>query len=340
MALLFCDSFDHYTTNAQALLKWSNITTGGGAVVWGATGRNATNGMRIPRHDDGAFKILAGAAKAGLVIGVAFRPLTQMPNGWHVVDILDGANLQCSVQLRLDGKLQVVVPGGTAIGSKILNLNIYYYIEIKVVIGNTGSYELRIDGGTELSNGSIDTQASTNATCDRFQFAGGANLGSPLADYDDLYVCDTSGTVNNDFLGDVRVSALFPNGAGANSQWTPFVAGANYTNVDETTPNDDTDYVSDATVGHIDTYAYSDIVATAASIKGIQWIFYARKDDAGTRQIAPVIWQSGAAQVGATQTLGTNYNYFPVVFETNPHTAAAFTLSEINGDEFGVKVIA
>ena len=58
-------------------------------------------------------------------------------------------------------------------------------------------------------------------------------------DYDDLYICDGTtvpGEPVNDFLGDVRVDTLYPNGNGNSSQWVGQDANStdNYLNVDDT----------------------------------------------------------------------------------------------------------
>lgn len=346
MALLFCDSFDHYTTQAQCLTKWNVVVNpgdfnqGAGFVTWAAQGRNGTNGMRVPRGDGGVRKVIPGGAKATFITGVAFRTSVYPTSNMSILSLRDGpTTVQVGVNIDPSGRLVVTCPAGTYVGTHVLSLGAYNYIELKATINNTtGSFELRLNGATELSQVNIDTQATANASADTVALMQVTGVSGSF-DYDDFYICDSTGTQNNDFLGDIRVTVIFPSAAGNYSQWTPLV-GLNYTDVDESSPNDDTDYVSSSTVGQIDTYTFTDLTTTAATIKAIQWVFYARKDDAGLRQIAPVIRQGAADQVGATQTLLTTYSFIPVVFDTNPHTGAAFTLAEINGDEFGVKVIA
>jgi hypothetical protein len=129
-----------------------------------------------------------------------------------------------------------------------------------------------------------------------------------------------------------------PNGAGAHSAWTPNGATPNYACVDETTADGDTTYVSDSTPGDIDTYAFADVDASA-TVYGVQTNLYARKDDAGTRQIAPVVRQSGTDYVGTTVTLGSSYSFYSQIYNQDP-TAADWTAAHVNADEFGVKEIA
>ncbi len=66
---------------------------------------------------------------------------------------------------------------------------------------------------------------------------------------------------------------------------------------------------------------------------------YARKDDAAVRQIAPVIRQAGSDNVGATVTLSSTYQFFQQIYNQDP-TAADWTPTTFNADEFGIKEIA
>ena len=86
-------------------------------------------------------------------------------------------------------------------------------------------------------------------------------------------MCDTGGSANNDFLGDVRVETLFPTADGANTAWTPSAAGSHFNKVNEATgtfPDGDTTYVADATPGDRDTYVMSDLAAAAGNVYGVR----------------------------------------------------------------------
>jgi hypothetical protein len=108
--------------------------------------------------------------------------------------------------------------------------------------------------------------------------------------------------------------------------------------VNEHPPTDDTTYVSDSTPGDIDSYTVTDIDG-GATVYAVQTNMWARKDDAATRQIAPVIRQASTDYVGTTVTLGTTYQYYSQLYDKDP-TAAAWTAANVNSDEFGVKEIA
>ena len=105
-----------------------------------------------------------------------------------------------------------------------------------------------------------------------------SNDGGAIPYFDDLYVCDGSGSVNNDFLGDVRVVTVRPNGAGGSTQWTPD-SGSNYARVNETISGEDSNYVEDGTSGHEDRYAYGDL-SGVLGIKGLVICTDCRETDA------------------------------------------------------------
>lgn len=344
MTMLFMDSFDHYVT-ADILKKYTSLMTGNQTI--GAFGRNGTNGLNCVYNAGGVQKTI-GTASATVIAGFAhtITANTAAAQDAAFFAFTDAGTVQ--VDLRWNGSTRqlFVTRNGTQIGSTgttVLSLGVAYYIEFKVTINNsTGSFEVRINGVTEITGSSLDTQNTANATVDGIRLGRSNNIDNTQnPDYfDDLYFCNDSGANNNTFLGDLRIQCIFPDGAGGNTQWTPS-AGSNFQNVDETAPNDDTDYNSDATIGDRDTYTYGNLSPSTATIKAIQIMTYARKDDAGTRTIAPVLRIGGVNYDQSNlPNLTTTYQYLPQVIEVSPATTAAFTLSEVNGMEAGAKVIA
>lgn len=226
--------------------------------------------------------------------------------------------------------------------SFVLSLGVFYYIEIKVLISDTvGTFEIRVDGSSKLALTSQDTRATgAGTTANQIRLGEDASpVNSLTFTYDDLYVCDGAGSTNNNFLGDCRVDAYLPNGAGNSTQLTPS-AGSNYQCVDDTTPNDDTDYVEHATVGNKDTYACGNMSHTPSSIFGVQILANAKKDDAGARSLATVTRSGTTDFDGATAVLSTSYIYYSDIREVDPNTSAAWTKTNFDAAEFGVKVAA
>lgn len=339
--LIFCDSFDHYLSGTEFFTKWTasrNATPN--AFTTGRFG-SAHNpaGERWSRKD-------FGTSYGTLIAGCAWKRSGAW-GGNAVMGFYDSANLQCDLRIN-DGSGEIYVTrNGTTLGSPVSfipGLNIWYYLELLVTFHNsTGVIIARVDGAEVINLTSQDTQQTANAT------ANGIRIGShtdnaPAGQIDDLYVCDNtdsgvSGVPNDDFLGDIRVEAIFPNGNGNSSALLGSDGNStdNYLLVDETAPDEDTTYVQGSSVGDKDTYAMSALTPTAGTVYGVQMLPYARKTDAGSRSICSVTRLSGTEEDSANKTLSTSYAYLPDIREGTP-AAAAWTISDVNSMEAGVKV--
>jgi hypothetical protein len=189
----------------------------------------------------------------------------------------------------------------------------------------------------------VNTRGSgTNNSADSVRIGYTSNVTGAFlnpADIDDFWVCDDTGGVNDTFLGDCRVQCLFPDGAGASSGWTP-LSGTNFSNVDDSVPDNDTTYVSTGAAGTIDTYSMQNLAATTGSVKAVQTVIDARKDDSGTRTIAPVFHIGASDYVGSNQNIMTTYAMFLQVYQVSPATAIAWTVAEVNALNAGQKLVA
>lgn len=345
MTLLFIDSFDHYDT---AHLADKYLATGGNIAITTGTGRRGTGSYRVT--DSFAIdEIVApiSVTRTTFIVGFALKV-----TNWsgHAVT----SNSRYAIFPRFysasDTELHVLIndnkffevrrgvsPGTIiATGTKFIQLNKWYYIEVKYFANDTtGTVEVKINGVTDINFGPGDTVQ----TSDQINKVTISNSGGWSEEYylDDLYICDDQGSVNNDFLGDVRVDAVLPDGAGASSDFTPS-AGSNYQCVDDNPPNDDTDYVSENTVTDHDTYSMANTPVTSGSILGVQQLLLARKDDAGARSIRGMIRSGGTDYPGDTHVLLDSYMYFQEILEQDPDTAAAWTISGFNSVEFGQRL--
>jgi hypothetical protein len=206
---------------------------------------------------------------------------------------------------------------------------------------STGVVVVKVNEVTDIKLSSQDTRNGGNASVNRIRpQTVGWQSGTALY-FDDLVVITTSGGTATDFIGDVRVESIFPNGNGNSSQLVGSDGNStdNYLLVDETAPNDDTDYVESSTVGDKDTYAYSNVTPTTGTVHGVQLLPYAKKTDAGTRSIVSVARHSGTEEDSSAKTLNSTYAYLPDVRETKPG-GGAWSISDVNAAEFGVKVNA
>ena len=223
----------------------------------------------------------------------------------------------------------------------------WYYIEFKATIHDTtGSYEVRIDGvpHSQLTASGVDTKNSANASADRIYFGSRNTFFTGTGFYlDDVYIFDGTGSApKNNFIGDVNVVGLLPNGNGNSSQFLGSDADStnNYQLVDENPPNDDTDYVEASTVGYKDTYTYQDLTGSSGTVYGVSAAPYARKTDSGARKIRTLARLSSTEiDNGTDLVLGTSYVYYNSIFETKPG-GGAWAITDVNNAEFGHTIAA
>lgn len=348
MAFLFADSFDHYVT-ADVLEKWTTQNVGAfTSQAIGAFGRRSSNGFRASNTTGGATGRIAHINKVlnpsgvGFVVGFAYKSSNTLIGNNCFCSINDATTPQVSLVLNTSGTISLM-RGSTIIATSSLTLatGTQYYVEFDGTIDPAaGALSVRINGGVvPWVTFSGNTRATSNTLWNGISLGlmiGNVFVSDGIHDFDDLYVLDKSGAAPwNTFLGDIRVDSRYATGAGATTGFTP-LAGANWSNVDETAPNDDTDYNSASGVA-TDTFVFQDAPVVGAIIYGVQHCISLKKSDAGACTIAPVVRHSGVDNVGTDITPGTTYLYGIQAQQTNPGTGAQWTEAGFNAAEFGYK---
>ncbi len=333
--LPFLDSFDHYATQAHMARKWSQSATSLSFVA----GRDGIGQAIKNPGQTQVFKTFINEYTQ-LSIGVAFKQSTFFGTTIIAVgNVKYGGALPGNVLFTLsnvgDGRLKVGFSGvETIVPGFVGSLNAYYDYELKCtwtyVAGHpVCAWEVKVNEtslGTGTSTCSFATADATMANV----WIGGLNPAFGDQFYDDFY-CFTG-----EFLGDVRIVPLYPNGAGAASVWTPNGAGANYQCVQEHDPDDLTTYVSSATPGDVDDYQMDDIVGTPGVIKAVQALWCAQKSEAGTASITGQLI-SGADTDNSPEYFisDAGWRYWINGYRKSPFTGIDFTKTEINAIKQG-----
>lgn len=351
MSLLFIDGWDHYAT-ADITKKWNTILTGDQAPsISASAARTGTQGFRsgVVSNAQEAQRVtvtVAPATPASGVMGFAFRPSGNGNSNSRVMSVIDAGTEQFNVQGNSDGTLSVE-RSSTTLGttSAAVPLNQWTFIEVKWTINDTtGSVQIRFNGDTVLSLSNVDTKNTSNATWGTVSIGGAAvSLGAPATtwDYDDLYLCDLGGSTNNDFLGDVRVDAHYPNANGNSSNWTRSTGSDQYATIDELLQNGDSDYNSTGAISTTDTLNFPNLINAGSAIHAVQVCCCGRKEDAGGGSLAAIVRHSGTDyEHGTPQGLATTYTIHRFLYPTNPGTSAAWTESGFNNAEFGYRKTA
>ena len=335
MSLLFVEGFDYYN-------DYNDI---GGGGKWG--GRKGTTQLTFETGRDGVGKALKISSSniyycthklktPGDVFYIGFGlKLTTLTSSSDFLVISEGGTTHFVLKYNADGTLTAKRNTAT-LGSTgaVLSSDTWVYLEVYVKIANTGGeVTVKIDGNTELTLTSQDTQNGSTGVCNTLKLAGASgNL-----HYDDMYICDDAGSVNNGFLGDCTVETLVPNGAGSSTGLTAS-AGSNYAAVDEK-PVNTSDYVYSSTVTNKDLYAVENLADNTVTVHGVQVAFHAKKEDSGERGLKPICKTGTTEGAGDEKMLGySDYHSSAWIFETDPDTAVAWLGSGVDGMEMGVEV--
>ena len=327
MTLVYMHGFDEIAIGDLPAENWAS----GQCTI--ASGRVAGNCIALNANGSNNL-VLTIPPQAHITVGFAWRT-TNSGTTNNVIRLFEGGTEHGRLVYNGNGTFTLSRAGSIPATSASVGItnNVWYYLELAYNIhDSTGSWEFRVNGTAFIGpTSSLDTRnGGTSGVCDQINLsetAGGTQ------NIDDFYYATGS-----DFQGDCRVLTKLPSGEGALSDWTPSTGTDNAALVDETAPNGDTDYVSSSTANQRDTYLYPDLGVTG-TVKAVQVNMYARKDDAGTRQIAPVIRQGGSNFDGTAQNLSTTFAYYWQLYTQDPNSAAAWNVAGVNSAEFGIKEV-
>ena len=280
-----------------------------------------------------------------IIIGFAVKMIDFEGNDRTFLIGYDSGVVQWNFRTNVDGSIEFDDGSGSGEAAKsaagAIPYNIWCYFEAKIKHSATvGTVDVRINGVSVISATSVDTIATANTYINRIKIGERGTSGTGKFDVDDLYILDGTGTDNNDFLGDCVVEALLPNGNGNSSGMTGSDGNStdNYQLVDELTPSF-SDYVEASTEGTKDTYAMDDMSAgTSDSVYGIQTAVMEQKDDSGTKYMRTVIRSGTTDYVSSSRSLNTGWATALDIWEQDPNTSAAWTVTNVNAVEVGQEV--
>jgi hypothetical protein len=351
MALLFVDSFDHYTTVAQISNKWAILQRASGATtdIQVGEGRFGTNALRINDWAAGTGRFRAGphvviADAQTVVCGFAFRLDGNPASGpYALLQIWDISTLQCYLNLNTDLTLSFVRGDDTVLGTTTATLTAgtYAYIEVKVTVAVSGSYEVHVDETPVLTGTGVDTDESGNELTNRIQLGGkGPNNNDGI--FDDFYLCDTTGDYNKDFLGDTHIEARFPDNPGEFEEWGLVDAALtntfNYESVDETTPDEESTYNVGSALLQRDTFFFGS-PSLDVPIHAVVLQARLRKESAGERNLSLLAYSGGSVTPGGTHYFGSEYRYFRQIYPTESTSGTIWTQAAVGTAQFGYEII-
>ena len=211
----------------------------------------------------------------------------------------------------------------------------WYHIELKVFCDTTaGTYEVKIGGKTVL-NGTGNTDKYTDTYFDRVRLN---NEWTSKDIFDNLYVCNSLGTVNNNFLGNIQVRVARPDLDDTANFVTTTPSANHYANTNDEVSDENTSYSQDNTSGRRELYDHSTITGLD-SVIGINQNARLRTNS-GVSESFKHLTKSGATELASSNvsTANTAYFTFTNIVEQDPNISAAWTPTTVNAAKFGIEL--
>jgi len=343
--LLMFDGFDSLgTSGSWNLSRRYPVICASGISNFGDIAAGQINGYAL--QFDGSnqiFRTWKLTTVDTVVVGFALKLVSGYATaGNHILSLYDGTTEGVGIYVAASGELKIMRggSGGTqlAITSGFgLTTGVWYWFELKVkcASGTDGTVDLRSGGVSVASNSATNTKAGSNNYHDVIGVNGVATASKLL---DDLYVLDTSGSVNNDFLGPVHVTRLDPVSDNGTNQWTT-QSGSNHAAMvdDSATLDDDSTYVESATATDAEIWNCADYVGDP--VKGVQICTDVRDTDAKSFSIKSTS-KLGSGTINKSSSAavpGANYATIVHLMETDPD-GNPWTASNLSNTAFGVEV--
>lgn len=223
------------------------------------------------------------------------------------------------------------VPWGNALGNPTTVPDRLFYIEVFL-------HTHPVDGFVTIKlNSRLDLvyQGNTGSvSIDTFQWGNVENS----CYYNDFVIADTTGTANNSWLGDLRVDSCVPNVNGTYQELTRSNTGVNAWTLVDDVGNTDTDYVYSQVNGARSTFGVDNLSHSPLAVQAVVVRSMARKVDPATTQIRNMVRSSLTDATGDYVELGTAQEGNATVFEIDPATGVAWTVSGVNALEAGVQI--
>jgi hypothetical protein len=337
VALVFCDSFDHYDEN-HILNKYDSFS-GDVGIVAGREGQGL--GLNGAAYLSKQFSNNLST----VIVGFAIVPVLGQGAFFSFVDSEYGV-AQGSFGMLGNGAIAYFSWNGTILAQSaggVMQGGLWQYVECMVTFADLGSITLSVNGESVATVSGVQTNGgSGNSYISAVQIV--SQVGFPTS-FDDFYVCDNTGTVNNTFLGDIKILVAAPNGEGRVNQFAVVGGtGPNYTAVNEIppaspAPDDDTSYVYSSTPGQIDAYALSS-VGLIPYLLGVQIVASCRKDDASSRVLALGFGDGTIEAYDTGVSLGNNYHMLLYPLNENPLTSSPWAVADLDTAQIAVQVIS
>jgi len=334
MTMLITDGFDHYTTAADTVANITTYLQAAGYVVNNATA--ATFGI-VAGQDAGSLalrmNIVAASATPPSVSRTVTTPGTLVVFGFSFKGTqarLRFARIAGVVDLDWDaatGKMKV----GSTMGTDVIILNAYWYIEIEV---DKALNEVRVWANDTLQL----TVPLAGGVGNTYTITWGMSASSATAatmEIDDVYVLDNNGGVNVARTGPLQMITRAPT-SDVVTQWTPVGATGTHASIlAQLSPGAvNAPYLQANVDGKTDKFTSNNVLPNANKIFSVALVAYARKGDLDNRNLGLLI-DTGTNTSELPVPLTTGFLYQQAMFEKAPG-GADWTQNTVESSQLGI----
>lgn len=237
--------------------------------------------------------------------------------------------------------------GGTLLGSSaagavpIAGSSLSWcFMEVGVVLSATvGTITVKVNGVSVLALTGLNNCAGTGTVCGAWSNgdAGVSQNSSPFSMMHHYFSDLTGSAPWNTYIGDVRVQTLLPT-ADNSVQFSHNGLGSNHANAALVPPVPGTDFNSDSTSGHQDSFNMGTIAAALTTVYGVNVKVLAEKSDAGARSLETVLISGGTTANGSSTALQQTAQQLKTMYQTDPNTSAQWTAATVNLAKAGYKI--
>lgn len=277
-------------------------------------------------------------------VGFAFQSqLSAVNTEMLLLEMRDGVNAQVSLSFNpftnvfsvWRGNLGGVLLGQ---GTFAITPGYWYYIELRVFVDPAvGIAQMKVNTVLDV-NYSGNTRTTLNSQINAVAWDGPflAGLGGSYL-LDDIYILDSTGSLNNTFLGDMKVEPVtvidsgFHNDWGVNVPGTPGFQAVQVLN--------DGLYISSNTPGQEDSFECSSLNFITSNIAGVSAVYWCRNTDSTVHAIQSLVRVSVTDYLGTVIPItNTAFKAYQQIWETDPSTSAPWAVSAVGAAQYGVNL--
>lgn len=216
----------------------------------------------------------------------------------------------------------------------------WHHIEMKATArsNTTGNVEVRLNSCPIIKADSVKTSSTSNyytrvsiGDTRSVESSGGSR-------FESFYVCDATGSVNNDFLGPSYAEVLFPNGDDTVNFATTGNTSNHFENVGYSDAMWTSDYIEDSTTGNRDIFTLEDVSYNYPTVHGVLGSVLCEGISSG-QNYHIVVDSNGTETESSNLAAAVSTNATgQFIVELDPDTSNAWTPATLNAAKMGIEL--